>query len=290
MKRIIFTIALLIGIIGLSACSSGGSDVVVKSKSGNITEDDLYKAMKKDHGEATLQPLIEKIVLLDKYEVSDKEVAREMDTLKADFGDDFEKALEENNIEEKELEDEIRLQIAKEKAVTEDIEIKDKEIEARYERMKEEFDAQHILVEDEDTAKKIIKKLDDGDEFDKLAAEYSVDTETSENGGNLGYFSTGVMDEKFENALYDMKKDEISEPVNSDFGFHVIKVLDRRDVKDLDPLKDMKVDIERSLAIEQLDPVEVEEKIDKLLEDAEIDIQDEDLKDALKKDEQMMFE
>src|SRR5690625_6598495 len=95
--------------------------------------------------------------------------------------------------------------------------------------MKTEIKAQHIVVEDEDTAKEVKEKLDDGEDFAKLAEEYSTDESNKDDGGKLGYFSVGEMDPAFEDAAYGMKKGEVSDPVQSQFGFHIIK--DRKSIR-----------------------------------------------------------
>src|SRR5690606_18909623 len=91
-----------------------------------------------------------------------------------------------------------------------------------------EVRARHILVSDEKTAKDIIAKLNKGEDFGKLAEQYSTDT-TKANGGDLGYFPKGVMIKEFDAAVFGMKKGEVSKaPVKTQFGYHVIKVEDVR--------------------------------------------------------------
>ncbi len=85
--------------------------------------------------------------------------------------------------------------------------------------------ARHILVATEEEATAVIERLEKGEDFGTLAAELSVDTSTSANGGDLSWFSKGQMVEPFENAAYALKIGEISEPVQSDFGYHVIQLL-----------------------------------------------------------------
>lgn len=83
--------------------------------------------------------------------------------------------------------------------------------------------ASHILVDDYDTAEKIINKLDDGYDFSKLAKQYSLDTATSESGGDIGYFEEGDMVEEFEEAVKNLEINEYtSVPVLSDYGYHII--------------------------------------------------------------------
>jgi peptidyl-prolyl cis-trans isomerase C len=92
----------------------------------------------------------------------------------------------------------------------------------------EEVNASHILVEDEETAKQIIAQLKNGGDFAALAKEHSKDG-TAENGGELGYFTKTDVVPEFAEAAFALKKGGFSEaPVQSQFGFHVIKQNDKR--------------------------------------------------------------
>ncbi len=113
--------------------------------------------------------------------------------------------------------------------------VTDDEVKARYEKeiaalpKQEEVRARHILVKTEDEAKAIIAELDKGKDFIELAKEKSTDPNKSE-GGDLGYFTKGRMVPEFEQAAFAMDKGTYSKtPVKTQFGFHVIKVEDKRD-------------------------------------------------------------
>lgn len=111
-------------------------------------------------------------------------------------------------------------------------EVTDEEIKDYFEEHRDELeqvDASHILVEDEETAKEVKQKLDDGEDFEKLAKEYSKDTANAENGGDLGYFTKSSMVEEFSEAAFNLKEGEISDPVETTYGFHIIKVNDKKD-------------------------------------------------------------
>jgi peptidyl-prolyl cis-trans isomerase D len=85
--------------------------------------------------------------------------------------------------------------------------------------------ARHILVATEDEAKAIVASLNTGADFAALAAEKSLDTSSGAKGGDLGWFARGAMAAPFEEAAFALKVGEISAPVQSDFGYHVIQVL-----------------------------------------------------------------
>ena len=92
----------------------------------------------------------------------------------------------------------------------------------------EEVSARHILVENEDKAKELKEKLKNGGDFVALAKENSKDPGTKDAGGDLGYFGHGQMVPEFEGAVFTMAKGDISDPIKTQFGWHLIKLEDKR--------------------------------------------------------------
>jgi len=292
MKKLAIALTLSASIIGLSACSndsdssSGKADpkVVATTKAGDINKEDFYNEMKDRSGKEVLKEMITTKVLKDKYSVSDKQVNEELKKIKDQLGDDYKAALEQQGLTEKDLKENLRLNLLQEQAVTEDIKVKDEDIKKQYDRMKTEIKAKHILVADKETADKVKKELDAGGDFDKLAKKYSTDDANKDQGGELGYFSTGKMDQAFEDAAYKMKKGEVSDPVQSSFGFHIIKVEDIRDKKDVESYDKAKKDIRRELAMKKVDPVKAQEKLTDMVKKSDVKIKIKGFEDILKED------
>lgn len=107
-----------------------------------------------------------------------------------------------------------------------------KEYDALVSSMKDEKEvrARHILLASEDDAKEAKKKLDSGKSFEEVARDFSKDPGSAKQGGDLGYFTKDKMVPEFATAAFAMKKGEVSSPVKSQFGYHIIKVEDTRKV------------------------------------------------------------
>ncbi|SEQ41158.1 foldase protein PrsA [Virgibacillus subterraneus] len=286
MKKLAIAVTLSATILGMTACNSdesGNSEVVAETNAGNVTKEEFYQELKDSNGASVLQQLVTVEVLNDKYDVSEEEVDKELKSVKDQLGDQFQQAIQQQGFKDEEaFRKMLRISLLQEAAVAEDIEITEEDLKKQYERMKTEVQAQHILVEDEKTANEVKQKLTNGRDFAKLAKEYSTDTSNAEDGGKLGYFSSGKMVPAFEDAAYNMEVGEVSEPVKTEHGFHIIKVTDKREKEeDIGSFEDNKQDIRRSILNQRMDPQKAREKINKLIEDAEVDIKVEGLEDIL---------
>ncbi|HJU78518.1 MAG TPA: peptidylprolyl isomerase [Nitrososphaeraceae archaeon] len=89
--------------------------------------------------------------------------------------------------------------------------------------MADKIQCSHILVKKQSEALSILERLRKGESFDKLAKELSIDRGSGKRGGNLGSFGRGVMVKPFEAASFNLEKNQISEPVKTEFGYHIIK-------------------------------------------------------------------
>ncbi|UOQ46802.1 peptidylprolyl isomerase [Gracilibacillus caseinilyticus] len=285
MKKLLITAAFATSVFALSACSSD-SETVVETGSGNINKEDFYEELKANSGEQVLQQMVLETILEDKYDVSDEEVNKEIETYKEQYGDQWESVLQQSGYaDEDAFREDLKVNLLQEKAATEDIEVTDEEIQTRYDRMQTKLVASHILVDDEATANEVKEKLDNGEDFAALAEEYSTDTQSASNGGELAEFGVGDMVPAFEDAAYDMEVGEVSDPVQSDYGFHIIKLTDRVENEDVEPLEDVRDQIKREIAATKVDQAAVQAKIQELMDNAEIDVKIDEFKDLFATEE-----
>jgi len=132
--------------------------------------------------------------------------------------------------------------------IAKDIQVNDDELFNFYEDEKERFtteeerQAQHILVESKQQAEQIVTQLNSGADFAKLAATHSQDTGSKDAGGDLGFFTLGVMMPEFEAKVFSMKVGEVGAPVKTEFGYHVIK-LNAIQVGDIKPFESVRDDL-----------------------------------------------
>lgn len=128
----------------------------------------------------------------------------------------------------------------------------------------EEVKAKHILVGTEEEAKDIVKELKKGTDFAKLAKEKSMDKASGAQGGDLGWFTKERMVPEFAAAAFNLKKGDVSEPVKSSFGWHVIQLEDRRKVT-IPPFEQMREELQGEISAKA-----VQDYVEALLKRADI--------------------
>jgi len=266
----------------LGGCSSSSSTSVATVNGEKISQDELNVALLSQYGSTVLQTLItNKVVELEgekeKIEVTEEEIQAELDEMIEMYGGEeyFESIMEANNIDESTFREDIRIFKLTTKLMEKDLEITEDEISTYFEENKESFDQQeqvqasHILVEDEATAKEVKEKLANGDNFIELVQEYSTDEASLETDGDLGYFAKGDMVEEFETAAFGMEINEISDPVNTEYGYHIIKVTDKKEAKEA-TLEEVKEEV-REVILESRINEEYSSWLTALLEEYEIE-------------------
>lgn len=287
MKKLLISATVAASILALTACNgeedtqqSAQSEVIVETTAGNITKDEFYEALKDRFGDVMLRELVVTKVLSEEYEVKDSEIENKIAALKQQYGENY---LQQYGFtEEEELRKAIRSSLLEEKAATANVEVTDEDVEFFYEKLSYEVQASHILLRDEETANKVHEKLEAGADFAELAKEHSVDP-TANNGGDLGWFSAGRMVTEFEDAAYTLEVGEVSEPIQTQFGWHIIKVTDKREIenKALKPFEEVKEQIRDALKRQQANKDAVQEEIN----EANVDIKIEEFKDLFKTEE-----
>jgi peptidyl-prolyl cis-trans isomerase C len=149
-------------------------------------------------------------------------------------------------------------------------EISEEDLQAEYEAQygsadpATEYNASHILVETEEEAQAVIDELAEGADFAELAAERSVGP-SGPNGGQLGWFTAGMMVPEFEEAVFALEPGEVSEPVETQFGWHVILLSDTR-AQEPPALEEVRAEL-----LEGLRRARVDARVEELMSEAEIE-------------------
>ncbi|NBI27529.1 peptidylprolyl isomerase [Chengkuizengella marina] len=232
------------------------SDVVAIVNDEQIDKNKLFDLMVQQLGKETsgalVQQLIDQTLVSQELAkkglvVTDEELAngisKEIENFKASFGseEEVEAYLLQYGMSmedyEKIVEDMVPFQLEIEKLFESEIDVTDEEITKYYEENlsfyteNEQVKASHILVETKEEAEAIMQQINDGVDFAELAKEHSIDPGSGANGGDLGFFGRDMMVPEFEEAAFNLSVGEMSEIVQSEFGFHIIKVTDKKEAK-----------------------------------------------------------
>ncbi|MCR3956460.1 MAG: peptidylprolyl isomerase [Gudongella sp.] len=239
-KIILLMLVLVLGVFA-GACEKaeepGEVEVVAKINDVEITRDEFYDYLLQQNGPEVLEALIlEKMVMMEveanDVDISEEAIQEELAEMKNSYGGDdaFEEALVYYGFSEESVMNNIKLNLGIEALMEPYIEITEDEVLQYFIANKDEFDtteqvnASHILVDTEEEANDIKQQLDNGGDFAELAAEHSKDPSNAGQGGALGFFGKGQMVAPFEEAAFSMEPGEISEPVQTNFGYHIIRV------------------------------------------------------------------
>jgi len=231
MKKVSFYALLIVCLFTVTGCdkSGGGKSggpVVAKVDKADITKDDFIKevgripdwARAQFQGDEGKDRFLDELIKRELIYQHAMKMKLDKDKEYLDKVREFEKMTLVSLVLKKEVE---------EKAVVDDAEVK-----AFYDQNAEKFTvgtelkASHILVETEKEAKDIHAKIKKGESFSDLAKKFSKDRGSADKGGDVGYFTRGKMVPEFENAAASLKPGEVSEPVQTRFGYHIIKLTD----------------------------------------------------------------
>jgi peptidyl-prolyl cis-trans isomerase C len=229
MKRIFptaFTVAFAVALLGAPGMQAFAQDKVVATIDGKpITEGDLAVAESEIGSDMGTMPGPQKRTSLLEFLIDNQLFAEAGEKAKLDQGPDFETRLaylKRRALRELYFEKVIKGSVSDADARK----IYDDQVKLL--KPEEEVSARHILVETEEQAKELKAKLDKGADFAQLAKENSKDPGSKDDGGNLGYFGHGQMVPQFEEVVFKLKKGEVSDPVKTQFGWHLVKLEDSR--------------------------------------------------------------
>nr|WP_054757082.1 peptidylprolyl isomerase PrsA [Liquorilactobacillus satsumensis] len=283
MKKWLLALAALTMTVTLAACSK----TVATTSGGKVTQSEYYDSMKKtSSGKQILQQMILEKVLEKQYgsKVSAKKVNAQYNTYAKQYGSSFSSVLSQNSMTKSSFKKQLRSNLLLREAVKANTTITNAQLKKQWKSYEPKTTVAHILVAKEDTAKAVIKKLQSGESFTKLAKEYSTDSTTKNSGGKLTAFDNTdtSLDSTFKKAAFALKQggEYTTTPVKTSYGYHVIKVLKKPakgNMKDhISELKDQIIDNKMNNDSSALQAV-----ISKVLKKGNVSIKDSDLKDVL---------
>ncbi|XID94169.1 peptidylprolyl isomerase [Paenibacillaceae bacterium WGS1546] len=243
--------------------SGGGANENVATMDGlTLTKADIYNEMARQFGDEQMIGFIDtvaqnKIVDLESEKagvsVTDADIQQELEAVMKlynfDTEDELSMALMQSGATLDDFKEQqilpnlkVKLLFKHQNPASED------DLKAYFEQYKEstfattpkEVEASHILVYTQEEADEALKQLKEGKDFAELAGEISEDPGSKDSGGELGFFGPGVMNSRFETAAFALAKGEMSEVVEADNGYHIIKVTDVKEavVPEYDEVKD----------------------------------------------------
>lgn len=279
--------------IGSALLIAGCADnpEVASTTAGRIRQDEFYERLKTHQseqgkfGEIVLQQMLIETILEESYgdQVSDEEIEVEIDKLAEQSGgrEKLEELLQQRGQTLQVVKDSVKTNLLLAEAVKDKSEFSEEDVKAYHEsQVPEGTKVAHILVKEEDQAKELIKELNDGADFAELAKEHSTDPGSAENGGEYE-LQSGQMVPEFEQAALQLEEGEMTEePVKTQFGYHIIKMITKGEVK---PFEEVKDEVTSDYVQEKLmrDGATINKVLSELIQEANVQIADEDLQNAV---------
>lgn len=235
--------AALSGVLAFQLYSLGGSATVATVNGEKITREQVYQRLAQQYGKELVTSMIEEKLINQEarkanVKVGNDEIAAEVNKIKGRFPSEteFNAALAQAGLTMADLNERIGTQLLMKKILTPKVQDKITEEKVRdyFEKNRAEFDkpaevkASHILVKTEEEARGILDQINKGADFAALAREKSTDPGSKDKGGDLGYFTADKMVKPFADAAFALNVGQVSGVVKSDFGFHIIKVTDKK--------------------------------------------------------------
>ena len=241
-----------------------GEDAVATVDGEAITANELYQLMVSAVGQQALDQLItEKLIDREaakaNIQVTDADINAELEEIKANFPDQatFEMQLQYMGLTEERFKQQLVPELKLRKLLEPQIEVTDEEVQKYYEDNKatkyetpDQIRASHILVKDKALAEQILAEIKGGADFAELAKQHGTDG-TKDAGGDLGFFGKGEMVKPFEEAAFALEVGEVSGVVETEFGYHIIKLTDKKPASTT-PFEEVEDEIKQTLLDQKL--------------------------------------
>ncbi|HAX73106.1 MAG TPA: foldase [Firmicutes bacterium] len=258
------------------------ADVLAKTDAKSYTLDEVYASLESAYGLSTGVSLVDQHILESKYKVDEKEVKATIDEFKVALGENYYAYMKQYGLnDDQEIYDYFELVKLQEMVFEAEYPISEDKLKELYETSKPDISAYHILVETEEEAKALITQLDAAEDkeeaFKELAIEHSTDTGSATNGGDLGAFSEGDMVAEFEEAAFALEVGTYTaEPVETQYGYHIIYKYDEAEKQSYE---DMKEELDYTARQEEYTQTKLELILIKYREEANFKFTSETLQD-----------
>lgn len=241
-------VVLLAALIPLGISFYKGNSQAVATVDGHgIEKEELYQFMVRQNGQQAVDALVaQKIVELEagKHNVgaAEEEIQAELQHYYDYYGGEeaFIQTLTASGYTLEQARQDMTYDVMIKKLLKPRIDISEEEMQTYFAENQSDFSqeeqvqASHILVATEEKAREIQQRVAGGEDFAQLARENSTDTASAANGGDLGFFGRGEMVEQFEETGFNMQIGQVSDPVQTEYGYHIIKVTGRKEAQTAD--------------------------------------------------------